>query len=124
MGKLSFCDGCYDNLSIKTKIKLTRKFKEGFEVAFRIACAELDGSEPPADKTDERLLSIWKSIQGIKSELSDSSSNPVRDMAELIRKEYGDHIRNSEIVKLMCLMFLGSHADMLEQTLSQEDFGC
>src|ERR1044072_302410 len=50
----AFCDGCYEDLSIKTKIKLTRKFREGFEVAFRIACAELDGAEPPPNKTDER----------------------------------------------------------------------
>jgi len=125
----AFCDGCYDDLSIRTKIKLTRKFREGFEVAFRIACAELDGSEPPPDKTDERLLSIWKSmskdLKANKIERSDyDSASPVRDLADLIRKEYGDDIRNSEIAKLMCLMFPGSDAGELEQELSQDDFGC
>lgn len=125
----AFCDGCYNDLSIRTKIKLTRKFREGFEVAFRIACAELDGSEPPPDKTDERLLSIWKSIaQNLKAGEFDrseyDSANPVQDLAEIIKKEYDEDIRNSEIAKLMCLMFPGSDAELLEQELSQDDFGC
>ncbi|HEY0462535.1 MAG TPA: hypothetical protein VGC97_25600 [Pyrinomonadaceae bacterium] len=51
------------------------------------------------------------------------SANPVQDLADLIKKEYGD-IRNSEIAKLMCLMFPGTDADTLEQELSQDDFGC
>jgi len=39
----AFCDGCFEDLSVETQAALGKKFRHGFEVAFRRAVCELAG---------------------------------------------------------------------------------